>query len=62
MAELIGFIRDEELGNIEVYREDDGTITYWKLAWWTPYFDVLMIFACLTVLVIIYKLYHGGFQ
>ena len=61
MAELIGIIKDEEQGNIEVYREDDGRITYWKTAWWKPYFDFLMFFACLAVLVIIYKLYHGGF-
>lgn len=61
MAELIGIINDEKLGNLEVHRENDGTITYWKPAWWKPYFDFLMFFACLAVLVIIYKLYHGGF-
>lgn len=61
MAELIGFIKDEEQGSLEVYREDDGTITYWKPVWWKPYFAVLVFFACLAALVIIYKLYHGGF-
>lgn len=61
MAELIGVINDERQGNLEVYREDDGTITYWKPKWWKSYFDITMFFVCLAGLIVIYKLYHGGF-